>query len=235
MGSADSVLGCGGGGAGAGCGRCDRNCVRLRPVADSLEEVATRPRAQEGTEGYDHPVMSAEHKYPDFVATSSNVPPIPDDDRWGGPGASDRSAHHAGDVDGGTGATSADDVAQAQKVVKNFVKGIVKGRTIRVLSTHGGTAECIVTLDRKLTVLSIQRAGKKDGKKRGIPLERVVEICVGADIRSAIELPVDDVCVVLVLDDKQAIGFRFDDVEDRDTFALCMSMFVDGRRNEGGL
>lgn len=121
---------------------------------------------------------------------------------------------------------------QAQQVVKSFVRGIVKGRVISVLSTQGGTAECLVTLDRKLTTLSVQRAGKKDSKKRNVPLDKIAEIAVGEDVRDQVELEVDETCVTLLLDDGQAIGFTFPDLEARDTFALCLSMFVDGRRAE---
>jgi hypothetical protein len=123
-------------------------------------------------------------------------------------------------------------VDAAQQVVKNFVRTIVKGMTLCVLSVNGGTAECVVTMDRKLTTMSLQRAGKKDGKKRSVPLERIAEIAVGDDVRDQVDLQVNDHCVTLLLDDGQGIGFQFRDLEERDTFALCLSMFVDGRRAE---
>merc|ERR1712046_186551 len=69
-------------------------------------------------------------------------------------------------------------MSDAQAVVKQFVRGMVKGRAIHVLSTSGGKAECIAFLDKKLTMLSLQRAGKEDAKKRAVPLEDIAEIAV---------------------------------------------------------
>lgn len=123
-------------------------------------------------------------------------------------------------------------VKQAQAVVKSFVREMVKGRVVHVLSVHGGTAECMVYLDRKLTTLSLQRAGKDDAKKRAVNLEDIEEIAVGAEAGEAYGLSTDDMCITLVLANSQAIGFYFKDEEERDTFALCLSMFVDGRRTE---
>lgn len=131
-----------------------------------------------------------------------------------------------------TAASTTPDVNQAQQVVKHFVKSIVKGQPVSVLAVTGGVAECVVSLDRKLTTLSLQRAGRKDAKKRAVPLEDICEICVGEDAGEEVELPLDEHCVTLMLEDGNALGFQFDDLESRDTFALCLSMFVDGRRSE---
>mmetsp|Transcript_97095 Transcript_97095/g.274450 ORF Transcript_97095/g.274450 Transcript_97095/m.274450 type:complete len:295 (+) Transcript_97095:114-998(+) len=131
-----------------------------------------------------------------------------------------------------TAATAVPDIGQAQLAVKNFVRTYVKGRDMSVLSLNGGIAMCHASLDRKLSTLSLQRCGKKDAKKRGIPLEDINEICIGEEAGDDVELAVDGMCVTLLLQDGQAVGFRFDDIEERDTFALCLSMFVDARRSE---
>lgn len=129
------------------------------------------------------------------------------------------------------GSAAQPEVTQAQVVVKNFVRGLVKGRRVELLATKGGTAECTLFLDRKLTTLSLQR-GKGDSKKRAVPLEDISEIAVGAESGEEFGLATTDMCVVLILDGGQAIGIAFPDEEERDTFALCLTMFVDGRRNE---
>jgi len=141
-------------------------------------------------------------------------------------------AHGSAAPSESTAVSTTPDVGQAQHLVKNFVRTYVKGHDVNVLSVNGGTAACTAYLDRKLTTLSLQRAGKKDGKKRGIPLEDVAEICVGDEAGDDVELELDDFSVTLLLQDGQAVGFRLADLEERDTFALCMSMFVDGRRGE---
>lgn len=131
-----------------------------------------------------------------------------------------------------TAASATPDVGKAQHVVKNFVRNLVKGRTITVLTVNGSTTQCIASLDRKLTTLSLQRSCKKDAKKRGVPLSDITEVCIGEEAGDEIELPLDEFCVTLLLEDGNAVGFKFEDIEERDTFALCLSMFVDGRRGE---
>lgn len=120
--------------------------------------------------------------------------------------------------------------ANAKTVVKQFVQRYVKGQQVAILSTNGGTTECIATLDRKLTSLSIQRPG--GSKKRHIPLEAVEEISIGTEAEDEVDLPLDDNCVTLLLEDGQGVGVSFSNVEERDTFALCISMFVNSRRGE---
>eukprot|EP00747_Dinoflagellata_sp_TGD_P167648 gnl/TRDRNA2_/TRDRNA2_192397_c0_seq1.p1 gnl/TRDRNA2_/TRDRNA2_192397_c0~~gnl/TRDRNA2_/TRDRNA2_192397_c0_seq1.p1 ORF type:complete len:229 (+),score=41.99 gnl/TRDRNA2_/TRDRNA2_192397_c0_seq1:36-689(+) len=162
------------------------------------------------------------------AVTDGQVPPL-------GSGSTE-SVEEDGDEMGETDSTAASsgaDVQAAQQVVKNFVRTIVKGRTLQVLTANGGTSEVLASLDRKLTTLSISKAGKKDAKKRNIALESIAEIIVGDEVGdSDLALPVDEMCVTLMLEDEQALSFRFEDHEGRDTFALCLSMFVDGRRNE---
>lgn len=123
--------------------------------------------------------------------------------------------------------------AEAQQLVKAFVKNIVKGLPVNMLARSGARSECIVSLDRKLTTMTLHRSkNKESGKKRTISLESIGEIAVGEDVGDDVELPVNELCVTLILNDGQTIAFLFDDLEARDTFALCLSMFVDGRRTE---
>lgn len=124
------------------------------------------------------------------------------------------------------------EVNQAQAVVKAFVRSLVRGRVVNVLAVNGGFAECTAFLDRKLTTLSLQRGNKGDGKKRPVALEDVSEIIVGEAGGAEFNLATDELCVTLVLESGQAIGFTFAGDEERDTFALCLTMFVDGRRDE---
>mmetsp|Transcript_94775 Transcript_94775/g.271878 ORF Transcript_94775/g.271878 Transcript_94775/m.271878 type:complete len:197 (-) Transcript_94775:68-658(-) len=122
------------------------------------------------------------------------------------------------------------EVEKAQNVVKNFVRCLIKGLPVSLLSVHGGTADCLAFLDRRLTQLELQRTDKVDAKRRQVNLEEIAEVVVGEYGGQDFNLPTDALSVTLVLDSGQAIGFRFDNDEDRDTFALCLSMFIDGRR-----
>lgn len=120
--------------------------------------------------------------------------------------------------------------SSAKEVVKAFVKSYVKGHHVTILSVHGGMTECIATLDRKLTLLAIKRSGAS--KQRHIPLETIEEIVIGTEAEDEVDLELDDNCVSLLLEDGSAVGFSFSNVEERDTFALCISMFVNSRRGE---
>mmetsp|Transcript_118238 Transcript_118238/g.329770 ORF Transcript_118238/g.329770 Transcript_118238/m.329770 type:complete len:187 (-) Transcript_118238:115-675(-) len=119
-------------------------------------------------------------------------------------------------------------VKNAQETVKNFVRALVKGQEVELLSVNGGTARCMAYLDRKLTTLSLQRGIQVDAKRRSIPLEDIEEVLVGEDGGADFDLDTDELCVTLVLRSHQALGFSFRDMEDRDTFALCLTMFIDG-------
>mmetsp|Transcript_3836 Transcript_3836/g.7335 ORF Transcript_3836/g.7335 Transcript_3836/m.7335 type:complete len:131 (-) Transcript_3836:191-583(-) len=95
-----------------------------------------------------------------------------------------------------------------------------------------GREERPQVLVSQLHFLSIQRAGKKDAKKRSIPLEEIEKVSVGTDLASESGLPLDEFCVCFMLKEGQAIAFRIEDIEERDTFALILSMFVDQRTQE---
>jgi len=131
-----------------------------------------------------------------------------------------------------TAASSTPDPGTAQLMVKQFVRSFVKGQQVKVLVPSGEVTACIAQLDRKLTTFSIQRAGCEGAKKRHIPLEEITEVLVGSDGEGEVALPLTESCITFLLESGQGIAFHFDDIEDRDAFALCLSMFVDGRRGE---
>lgn len=133
----------------------------------------------------------------------------------------------------GAPADAKDDGLNAgQKIVKRFVQTMVRGRHLQMLSKVGGSLECLVHFDRELKNIFIQRAGNKEAKKKGILLKNVQEICVGTAVAMEVELPVNERSVTLMLAEGQAVAFRFENDEDRDTFALCLGMLVDGNRKE---
>lgn len=135
---------------------------------------------------------------------------------------------------GGSGPSSKGkkELTDAQKLVKKFVQKMVRGRELRMLSTSGRSLLCLVQLDREIRNISIQLAGKKDAKQRFVSLKSIDEICVGEDVSDDVALPVDENSVTLVLEEGQAIAFQLENLEARDTFAMCMGMFVDGNRKD---
>lgn len=185
------------------------------------------------------------HVPKDSQAFSSQAPPEGAADAAAAAAASDgeessvaATEHSAAGTDVSTSASASassepePDMDAAQQVVKSFVRQLVRGRRVTMLAVKGGFAECFVSLDRRLTTLAIARSSKKDAKRRGIPLEQITEICVGSDAAGDVELALDEFSVAIFLEDGSCLGFRFADFEERDTFALCLSMFVDGRKGQ---
>mmetsp|Transcript_126563 Transcript_126563/g.253022 ORF Transcript_126563/g.253022 Transcript_126563/m.253022 type:complete len:204 (-) Transcript_126563:122-733(-) len=118
-------------------------------------------------------------------------------------------------------------IKNAQDAVKNFVRALVKGYQVELLSVRGGTVKCMAHIDRGLTMLSLERGMPADARRRDIPLQEVQEVLVGEQGGEAFNLQTDDLCVTVVLESQQALAFAFLSEEERDTFALCLAMFVD--------
>eukprot|EP00439_Symbiodinium_sp_Y106_P080892 s2038_g19.t2 len=85
---------------------------------------------------------------------------------------------------------------QAKQVVKDFVKEMVKGRKMNVMTQAGQLKTCVVSLSRNLDALKI----KVGAQNRSIALRDVDEIAAGADVEG-ISTPLDDLCATLVLSD----------------------------------
>eukprot|EP00928_Gymnodinium_smaydae_P053207 TRINITY_DN37250_c0_g1_i1.p1 TRINITY_DN37250_c0_g1~~TRINITY_DN37250_c0_g1_i1.p1 ORF type:complete len:290 (-),score=55.45 TRINITY_DN37250_c0_g1_i1:138-1007(-) len=142
-------------------------------------------------------------------------------------------SHHQRSL--GAGASSVgEDMERARRRVKDFIDSANRGLTLQVLSHDAPPELATVSLDRRLRTLYVRRGEvSKSPRPESIGLERIVEISVGADVRGDVDhLPVDRHCVTLLMDNFQSLSFRFKSDEERDTFALCLSMFVDGKREE---
>jgi len=118
-------------------------------------------------------------------------------------------------------------IKNAQDAVKNFVRSLVKGHQVELLSVRGGTVKCTAFIDRGLTTLSLQRGSSADANRRNIRMQEVQEVLVGERGGEDFNLQTDDLCVTVVLETQQALAFAFLSEEERDTFALCLAMFVD--------
>merc|ERR1712083_483138 len=103
---------------------------------------------------------------------------------------------------------------QAKAVLKKFVKDMVKGRKMNVMTQTGQLKSCQVSITRELDSLKI----KAGGQKRNIALVDVEEIHAGAEEVDGIGTPLDELCGTLMLKTGDALTFRFGDIEDRDTF-----------------
>jgi len=201
--------------------------VQMLSASATSEELAAEEAAASGLHGPMYGNVDDEYPEPMDAATSSayskkvNDEDYFDEDIYGSDNSTEASANHEPDE-------NSSNASQAQHIVQNFVRLFVRGCLLPVLTTNGGEADCVVTLDRQLTTLSVQRANKTGATKHGIPLEQVRKVYVGEDPEQEDNVPkVDSLCVTLQCLPGQAIAFRFLDLEDRDTFVLCISMFAD--------
>jgi hypothetical protein len=114
---------------------------------------------------------------------------------------------------------------QAKKVVKDFVKEMVKGRKMNVMKQNGQLTSCTVSLSRALDTLKI----KAGGQTREIRLQDIAEIGAGTEVPD-IDTPLDDLCATLMLATEDCITFRMVDLNARDTFVMCLGMFCNSQQ-----
>mmetsp|Transcript_133538 Transcript_133538/g.426855 ORF Transcript_133538/g.426855 Transcript_133538/m.426855 type:complete len:238 (-) Transcript_133538:137-850(-) len=122
-------------------------------------------------------------------------------------------------------AQSKEQKQQAKAVVKDFVKGMVKGRKMNVLAQNGSIKQCTATLSRNLDTFRI----KVGGQTRNIELRDIEEIHAGEGLEG-IATPLDELCATLMLASEDCITFRMCDINDRDTFVMCLLMFCNNQK-----
>lgn len=123
---------------------------------------------------------------------------------------------------------------EAKRIIKEFVRTMVKGRNLTVVAANGNVRTCFVSMSRKLDTLKI-KASEKDKQSRPILLVSIEEILVGTDVAGSeacegLETPLDDLCVTLVLTSLDCITFRMPDMDSRDTLVMCLTMFSNEAR-----
>merc|ERR1719265_3021819 len=113
-----------------------------------------------------------------------------------------------------------------QHSMKAFVKSMIKGRDISVLSVDGQLRTCVCSLDRKLKnfVVEISRSSRK------IPLTTVSEVFQGKEPED-IDTPLDELCSTMMLESGECISFRFPTEPDRESFAMCLQIIIDGQKD----
>jgi len=127
----------------------------------------------------------------------------------------------------------------AKLVVKHFVRGMVKGRTLSAVLSDGSLRPCFCMLTRKLDMFRI-KANKTDTQARDIPLRCIEEIVVGSSdfhgVCEGLDTPVDEFCATMAIRGQSGhkfISFRLSDKEALDAFVLCLTMLSQGARDGG--
>lgn len=113
-----------------------------------------------------------------------------------------------------------------KQTMKAFVKQMIKGREISVLSVDGQIRTCTCSLDRKLKnfIVEISRSSRK------IPLSTVSEVFQGKEPED-IDTPLDELCSTMMLESGECISFRFPTEPDRESFAMCLQIIIDGQKD----
>jgi len=117
------------------------------------------------------------------------------------------------------------DIARIQLQMKTFVKGMVRGREMTVLSIDGQLRTCTCSFDRKLRTYNIVI----NKETRSISLGKFKEVLQGTE-PDDIATPLDELCSTIVLDTGECLSFRFKDVRERENFAICLQIIVDGHQ-----
>lgn len=144
----------------------------------------------------------------------------------GGPGEEDLASELTLQTDLVPGPADCQQQREAKVLIKGFVKDMVKGKDVNVLAPSGDLKRCSVSLNRSLDTLKI----KMGSASRRIALTDLDEIHAGAEDVEDINTPLDELCATLFLSSGDAISFRLVDIEERDTFILCLTMFADKLR-----
>eukprot|EP00746_Dinoflagellata_sp_MGD_P069465 gnl/MRDRNA2_/MRDRNA2_28450_c0_seq1.p1 gnl/MRDRNA2_/MRDRNA2_28450_c0~~gnl/MRDRNA2_/MRDRNA2_28450_c0_seq1.p1 ORF type:complete len:231 (-),score=56.13 gnl/MRDRNA2_/MRDRNA2_28450_c0_seq1:166-858(-) len=119
---------------------------------------------------------------------------------------------------------------EAKIVIQDFVKEMVRGRAISVVSRLGTLRECTASLSRKLDIFKIQGGNSV----REIPLTDISNIHIGENTEATnIDTPLDELCCTMVLVSGECVTFKFPDITARDTFAMCMLMFANKVHGHG--
>lgn len=118
------------------------------------------------------------------------------------------------------------ETARIQQEMKGFVRDMVKGRQMGVLSPDGQLRNCSCSLDKRLKNFVIELKGAV----RRIPLSELQEVYQGKEPED-IDTPLDERSATLMLESGECISFHFDSVAAREHFAMCLQILVDGQQS----
>lgn len=117
--------------------------------------------------------------------------------------------------------------AEVKKMVKDFVRQMVKGREMGVLRADGALKPVLCALTRSLDVFRI----KSGTEVRKVKLAEVQRVVHGAPEEfSDLETPLDESCSTMELESDECISFKFAERKGAELFTLCMQLFIDGQR-----
>mmetsp|Transcript_109366 Transcript_109366/g.305923 ORF Transcript_109366/g.305923 Transcript_109366/m.305923 type:complete len:205 (+) Transcript_109366:127-741(+) len=115
----------------------------------------------------------------------------------------------------------AQEMAQLQTMIRDFVKEVLQGVVLDVVLEDGSLLPCKCTMDNRLTIISLQVREII----RHIRLIDVQEICSGKELQNIhTTTPLDDFCVTFAMSNDQCVTFKFKNVAAREHFSTCMKV-----------
>eukprot|EP00747_Dinoflagellata_sp_TGD_P168393 gnl/TRDRNA2_/TRDRNA2_194660_c0_seq1.p2 gnl/TRDRNA2_/TRDRNA2_194660_c0~~gnl/TRDRNA2_/TRDRNA2_194660_c0_seq1.p2 ORF type:complete len:186 (-),score=45.63 gnl/TRDRNA2_/TRDRNA2_194660_c0_seq1:28-528(-) len=122
----------------------------------------------------------------------------------------------------------AEQLQQAKVVIRDFVQEMRSGRRMMVLTPKGQLKATTCSLNKRLTVFRIVQSGKI----KRIPLTDIIGIHAGAE-PEGLTTPLDEMSATMAVGpDGALISFRFEHINARDTFVMCMMLFAQSVMNE---
>lgn len=119
--------------------------------------------------------------------------------------------------------------AEVKKLVKDFVRQMVKGREMGVLRADGVLKPVKCGLTRSLDVFKI----KSGSETRLLDLKEVARVVHGSpEDLSDLETPLDENCSTLELESSECISFKFAERKAAELFTMCMQVFIDGLKKK---
>ncbi|CAE8653894.1 unnamed protein product [Polarella glacialis] len=115
--------------------------------------------------------------------------------------------------------------SKIQAEMKTFVRSMVRGRSMGAVSPDGQLRTCSCSLDKRLKHFVIEIKGSV----RRIGLSEISEVYQGQEPED-IDTPLDELCSTLMLESGECISFHFPDVVQREHFAMCLQILVDGQQ-----
>lgn len=198
-----------------------------RPPDDEVQVAPGRAPASSSRGGGADQFISQVGELPKFSSPKKKAGGVIDDSSSEISGISTGSGRLSDVSHAVDGMAEREQKQQAKAVVKEFTKAMVKGRKINVIAPDGSLKSCTVSLGRSLDTMRI----KVKSNSRSIPLRDIEEIHAGeATEEIQIQTPLDDLCATLMLPSDESITFRLNDINERDTFVMCLLMFCNNQK-----
>lgn len=126
----------------------------------------------------------------------------------------------------------------ARDLVRKFVRDMVQGKAAKIPPAWPDVCAqaVIVSLDKRMKKLCVRSSDLSVdvSMQLAVPLTSIASIAFGCCHPGEGRLMSTELSVTIFLDEGYgpSIVLEFRDLEERDTFAICLSMFVDGRKVE---